>query len=1527
MLRRIFLLATAVFGLGAGSVSAQGYSNEVADLERRIEGLGCAFLPTGRATFPDYMWSLLSAFSGESVVKVAANAGYTGVEDFLLNGGSLNSRDDGAEILNALVAGNDVATDRMTREMADIGSGLCPALIRVQETGLTEIARLQINERAYWQPHSELAQAMLNAKTCGAVEVDGFFGPASRAVWDQSGLGLSAGGVPTPGDIARLAGSEACGTPAMPAVVGMFEHCHNTLSHNEPAGQGSPDYSAFADELVASIERKPIDVGERLRPILRCAAKALAWDNFMTEGEVGAGVEAYGRIVAAMPFDTGSPGAVAQSAARVDDLFFSEGNGDVAVQIAAGMIDRGQTGGLEKVAFALLMQSRESLPLQTLVALMSRQDLPPEMQESVVALVDKNLAERNVWGGELYSDGPLKLDVAVSMMDMVDTMSFIAVLDQTPLLQERLLTGPYDGLRYAYATFILEGFTPGGRRPELARRYYAAAAERGHAPSMFRLALMSEYGLGGPEDKAGALKLYEGAAAKGETASALTLAERFESGNGVAQDWVRAREYYQLVVAEMMPAPAAQAVFGRMASGSSFWDMGAPGAALLEGWASEALQELPKDQNGDVDWQKQQHVNHYQAFAFELAHLFTDADGGLMLDLPRAAQWLRVAGDFTYNYMPYRDYGAVSKYERGSPGEQLARILALRPELAAHPLERQQLIDGHGPEALWQRGASAEEVAAEARAVCAVQHGDEPDYYDDACLAYLHRAAVGGIAPALIADAFEILKAYSDSELDEIRMHGAMLPNEKARAEGLYWLVKREPTYSWAMIDVLAYYGDYQGAEERARLARGGALDRAIAPLRRQIARSRELGTPLPEMESFLAVMARGESMEARDLLEAYRAPKTEPVSPGLDVARARFEAVSHMPASRALANTARRLAPLEAGEGNVARAIELELIAMKSDMTRHGASALTDGPMAARLAEVCTLTRSSERLFGYGANEVALTLAKQAVNTLQDLRRDISALPEQVQLCFRAQVESHYRWLADLFIAEDRPDEASRVLEMLKSFESFEFAGRAQGLTAESYDKLPIMGQEQALLDVVARIEPAETALASRRLGLMRLANSRELTTEEAAELEDLNTALAEAAIAREDTRAALIEAAAQVGRADANTRLNPGKSIKRYLRKGRPDTAAILQYVVLPDRMGLVMTTGTHQRVWGWDTLEGTAFDEAKLNEMIEAFRETLKSPLEDPRPMGKRLHDALLPEEVLAELKAAEVETLILSLDRQLRYLPMAALYDDENWLAAAYTLTHVTQSSLTASAETPSAAIAAFGVTEAHQGFSALPAVADEVGMLVREGAGDPGILSGSAVLDAGFTREKLAQSLIFSDELEDRLGILHLASHFKFGRSEADSFLLLGDGQSLTVQDIRQGIGRDADLSEVALLTLSACETAYGETDADGRELESFASIAQHQGARAVMASLWPVADSSTAALMVAFYQRYTAGLPVAEALRGAQLALITGDPAAVGNERRGFDLDATEDTPQPSLLAGWEHPFYWAPFILMEGSV
>ena len=110
------------------------------------------------------------------------------------------------------------------------------------------------------------------------------------------------------------------------------------------------------------------------------------------------------------------------------------------------------------------------------------------------------------------------------------------------------------------------------------------------------------------------------------------------------------------------------------------------------------MKEVPKDQYGDPEWDKQQIVNHYRAFAFELAHRFTDAEGGLMLDLPRAAQWLRVAGDFEYNFLPYRDYAELGKYDRGSSGDHLARILFEHGDTLAATRALEQGFGGKGPE-------------------------------------------------------------------------------------------------------------------------------------------------------------------------------------------------------------------------------------------------------------------------------------------------------------------------------------------------------------------------------------------------------------------------------------------------------------------------------------------------------------------------------------------------------------------------------------------------------------------------------------------------------------------------------------------------------------------------------------------------------------------------------------------------------------------------------------------------------------
>lgn len=181
--------------------------------------------------------------------------------------------------------------------------------------------------------------------------------------------------------------------------------------------------------------------------------------------------------------------------------------------------------------------------------------------------------------------------------------------------------------------------------------------------------------------------------------------------------------------------------------------------------------------------------------------------------------------------------------------------------------------------------------------------------------------------------------------------------------------------------------------------------------------------------------------------------------------------------------------------------------------------------------------------------------------------------------------------------------------------------------------------------------------------------------------------------------------------------------------------------------------------------------------------------------------------------------------------------------------------------------------------------------------------------------------------ITEDRLKEkgRYNIIHLATHGAFvsGRPE-DSFLLFDDGSTATLKDID-----DWSLSGIDLVVLSACETGLGGTDIDnGIEILGLGYQLQRAQAQAAIASLWLVDDGGTQALINAFYLALGEGLPKAEALRRAQLALIKDDLSVIaGAPRAAIDLVAA-DTGEPiRLSANPDHPYYWAPFILIGNGL
>ncbi len=95
-----------------------------------------------------------------------------------------------------------------------------------------------------------------------------------------------------------------------------------------------------------------------------------------------------------------------------------------------------------------------------------------------------------------------------------------------------------------------------------------------------------------------------------------------------------------------------------------------------------------------------------------------------------------------------------------------------------------------------------------------------------------------------------------------------------------------------------------------------------------------------------------------------------------------------------------------------------------------------------------------------------------------------------------------------------------------------------------------------------------------------------------------------------------------------------------------------------------------------------------------------------------------------------------------------------------------------------------------------------------------------------------------------------------------------------------------------------LVTLSACKSALGK-ELGGEGLIGLSRAFQYAGARSVLASLWDVSDQTTAELMRRFYGYLKAGKTKDEALRAAQIDLITS----------------------PARFTA--HPYHWAAFELI----
>jgi CHAT domain-containing protein len=310
-------------------------------------------------------------------------------------------------------------------------------------------------------------------------------------------------------------------------------------------------------------------------------------------------------------------------------------------------------------------------------------------------------------------------------------------------------------------------------------------------------------------------------------------------------------------------------------------------------------------------------------------------------------------------------------------------------------------------------------------------------------------------------------------------------------------------------------------------------------------------------------------------------------------------------------------------------------------------------------------------------------------------------------------------------------------------------------------------------------------------------------------------------------------------------------------------------------------------------------------------------LQNPGSDPLPLAKELYKIVFPEGLRQDLDAAQVKTIMWSIDSTLRYIPIAALHDGRQYLVARFRNSLITPASLTRLTESSKALWkgVGFGVSQAKGEFVALPSVPEELHRIFQQGQGDTAPVPGRVRLDPDFTRESFKAAMLQPDK-----SVVHIATHFDSRPGvAANSQLLLGDGSKLSLAEIES---TPRLFSGVDLLTLSACSTAFTNSTEDGREVDSFGTIAQRLGAKAVIASLWSVNDEATARLMETMYRIRQANPEQgkSEALRQAQAQMADGTLKPGGPETadRGLKVPGVK----PASI-GWTHPYYWGPFILI----
>lgn len=560
-----------------------------------------------------------------------------------------------------------------------------------------------------------------------------------------------------------------------------------------------------------------------------------------------------------------------------------------------------------------------------------------------------------------------------------------------------------------------------------------------------------------------------------------------------------------------------------------------------------------------------------------------------------------------------------------------------------------------------------------------------------------------------------------------------------------------------------------------------------------------------------------------------------------------------------------------------------------------------------------------------------AVTFGKQSVGAFQLLRSKNKGLDTSTQQGYLRSIGGVYRNLPHILIKQNRLAEAQQVLNLFKDQQYFDFDSAKQlpAPTLTPRESTFISAFNEKLEEIVVLTREFDE--------LKRNIEEQKPSQDDADRITRLESRLKhETSSYLEFLKSAAVEFAAPSTERDEIPDLTDLQTMQIALKELSMSTGrkAVALYTLLGIEESETLLITGDEIVAASYPIKG-----AELNRKARQLWGLLHSPDYDPRTLSNELYRAIF--KPIENKLPPDTKTIIWSLDGNLRYLPMAALYDGQQYLIERFD--HVVFTRIDRERLTRPVSLTwtghGFATSAPHKiqiegkliEFAQLDFAMEEM-KIFRTDAYPDGIVDGDIFPESQFTKASLLATL------QQKRPLVHISSHFRFSPGdESLSFLVLGDGTMMTLSEMRK-LG--SLFQGVELLTLSACDTAAQRADATGREIDGFAELAQRLGAGSVLASLWSVSERSTAELMKVFYTNRQGGrYTKAEALRQAQLDLL------YGRKKIGPDLKATSPTiaaTKGSTSADEEpvvdmefripfkvakdrpfaHPYYWAPFVL-----